>query len=1100
MVKDASGSTVEHAKVSVIEVGQNSVRQATTAADGSYQVLQLPVGNYKVTVEQTGFQKAETEARSLNIGQALRLDVTLEVGQFTQTVEVDTQASGVETVSSTLGASVTERPIVDLPLNGRNALDLALLQPGVTPTNEGSFYAGTTGNATSSGGFNISGGRNDSITYLLDGGLNNSGLYNDIVYNPNPDTIQEFRILTSNYGAEYGRNAGGIISIITKSGTNELHGSIFDFLRNDALNANSFFSNAQGQPREILKRNQYGFSVGGPVVIPKVINGRSKLLFFGSYQGQKQVQTQRSGQVSVFTPAELAGDFSRSNDAGTGPSPTLVSFLQSHPGYQPNPALASQGILDPTKFDAIAQNYIKAGLIPRSSTGFLFPRANGTNDSDEATGKIDYIASDSNRLSVTLGGAHNPIVSAFPSSNIVGYPSLDNIRRYFLNANFTSVLTPTLLNEFRATAQRQNRLRSAPAVTAPTAADLGVGITPDNPTGPPNVFFSSGLSIGFSLYGPSRVANNTYQFSDTLTWTRGRHTFKTGFYVSPFQDNTVFDFGVNGIYNFSGTNGQATRTGNDHADFLLGLPDNFAQYSEAPSNIRFTSYAGFAQDEWRIRPGLVLTLGLRYDYDTPRRDTQGRSFSFIYGQQSQRFPNAPPGLLFPGDKGAPTGANFPDRNNFSPRVGFAWDPTGQARTSIRGGFGMFYDVLKGDDLYQFNGVPPFAGSSYITFAPPVAGTVASPSPFGQPYAASGQPNSFPSRPPAQNIDFYSAFGPFNGYSIDPHLRTPYVYQYNVSVQQQLGHDLIAELDYVGNSAHKLTALVDANPMILGTTTRLLNTQPGARPDSYALPSQFINGANASYNSLQAGLQRRYSNVRYVGGVSFQASYTLSHSIDDASGFEQPNSRVAYYNHHAFRASSDQDVRNYVSLSGLWDLPFDKWFRRNRLTSGWAVNPIFTYRTGQVLDVNAGLALAADQPGPSGAGDANLVRPNLVGPVTYLNPRTTAGNAWFDSSALSVAGLSADSLAAVTDPSARTYGTLPRNALRGPSRTNLDLRVSKSTFLYRERVRAELIGEFFNVFNHAQFRNPDLGFYSPTFGEVTQTYDPRIVQLALKIYF
>lgn len=1084
VVKDSSDSTLRDAKITVTDADKNSSRSTVSSADGSYQVLQLPAGRYSVTVEHQGFQTTSTAAQNLNLNQSIKLDFTLEVGQVNQTVEVNTQASGVETVNATLGASVTSRPLVDLPLNGRNALDLALLQPGVTPTNEGSSYNTTTGNTNTTGGFSISGGRNDSITYLLDGALNNSFLYNDIVYNPNPDTIQEFRILTSNYNAEYGRNAGGVVSIITKSGSNSLHGSIFDFLRNDALNGNSFFSNAQGQPREILKRNQFGFSVGGPVVLPKLINGRDKLFFFGSYQGQRQVQTLRAGQVTVFTPAELRGDFSRSSDTGDGPLPSLSQFLQDHPAYQPNPALAAQGIIDPSRFDRVAGSYISRGLIPSSPSGFLFPRANGSNDSDEATGKVDYVPSTSQRLAVTLGGARNPVVTPFDGPNITGYPSLSNLRRYFANVSLTSVFTPTLLNELRISAQRQNRLRSAPAATAPLASDLGVNITPDNPTGPPILSFSSGLSLGFSGYGPSRIANNTYQFSDTLTWTRGRHTFKGGFYYSPFQDNTVFDFFVNGQFTFAGTNTQSIRTGNDRADFLLGLPSVYSQYSEAPSNIRTASYAAFFQDEWRITPRLVVTLGLRYDYDTPRRDTQGRSFSLVYGRQSQRFPGAPPGLLFPGDSGAPTGANFPDRNNFSPRFGFAWDPAGDGRTSIRGGFGVFYDILKGEDLYQYNGIAPFAGSSYITFDPPAAGAPATPSPFAQPYQVAGLPNPFPSRPPPRDLNFYDAFGPFYGYSVNPRLRTPYVFQYNLSLQRQLARNLIAELDYVGSSSRKLTALVDPNPFVPNTGLRLLNTQPGARPDSYALPTQFINGSNASYNSMQAGLQKRFS-----AGVSFQFSYTWAHSIDDASGFEQVSSRVPYYNHRAFHASSDQDIRHYVSLSGLWDLPFDKLFGRNRLTQGWSLNPIFTYRSGQPLDVNAGLVLQPDQPGPSGAGDANLVRPNIVAPIAYLDPRRTGG-AWFSPASFSTAGVDAQG----------NYGTLGRNALRGPSRTNLDLRVSKSTFLYAERVRAEIIGEFFNIFNHAQFRNPDLGFNSGTFGVISQAYDPRIVQLALKVYF
>ncbi|MBC7926142.1 MAG: TonB-dependent receptor [Bryobacteraceae bacterium] len=1094
VITDKTGASLQNAAIRISNTGTAETRTAATDENGAFQFQQLPVGRYEVIAEQPGFRTSKAEPLNLGINQSAKVDITLEVGDVTEVLEVNTSISGVETLVSALGASVTSRPLVELPLNGRNALDLALLQPGVTPTNEGSLYASTTGNANSTGGFSVSGSRNDSITYLLDGGLNNSFLYNDVVYNPNPDTILEFRILTSNFSAEYGRNGGGVVSIVTRSGTNDMHGGMFEFLRNEALNANSYFSNQLGQPRESLKRNQFGFTLGGPVVLPKVYDGRQRLFFFGSYQGQRQAQVQRSGQVQVFTPSELAGDFSRSNATGEGPPASLVDFLQNRPWYQPDPALAAQGVLRRDRIDAVSSRFIGAGLIPSSDTGFLFPRASAVDNRDEGTGKFDWIPNQVHRLSVTLGGSRNPLTLPFDGANVAGFPSVASMQRYFGSVNLTSVLSPAMVNEARVTAQRQNRLRSSPGADLPVPAELGIATTPDNATGPPVLLFSSGMTTGFSGYGPSRVINNTWQFSDTLTWTRGRHTWKGGFSYSPYQNNSVFSFFVNGQYSFTGMNGQAVRTGNDRADFLLGLPDYYYQYSEAPSNIRMGSYSAFLQDEWRVHPRLVLTLGLRYDYDTPRRDSQGRSFSIAYGQQSRRFPLAPPGLLFPGDEGAPDGANFPDRNNFGPRFGLVWDPRGDGRTSLRAGFGVFYDILKGEDLYQYNGVAPFAGSTYITFDNSVAATTTStPSPFAQPYAVSGVPNPFPSRPPEANLNFYEKFGPFYGYSVDPNLRTPYIYHYNLSLQRQLLAGLVAEASYVGNNSRKLTALVDPNPFVPGTASRRLNLQDPARPDSWALPTQFINGANANYNSLQTSLQKRYASLGSLGSLQAQISWTWAHNIDDASGFEQVSSRVPYYNNRQFRASSDQDIRHYVAISGIWDLALDKVFGRNRLTQGWALMPIFTYRTGQPLDVNAGFSLATDQPGPSGAGDANLVRPNLVNSVLYLDPRTSGGT-WFDTSALSTEGLEV-----LRTPSG-TYGSLGRNALRGPARTNLDLRVSKSTRFLRERLKADLILEGFNVLNAAQFRNPDLNFNSGTFGVISTTYDPRILQAAIRLSF
>ncbi len=1112
-ITDQQGAVIQGAKVTVTNTGTQVSRETVADREGVYQVLALPIGSYRVSVEHPGFRKAVSQENRLEINQALRVDLVMEVGPTAETVQVEALTSAVETIGSTLGQSVTSRPLINLPLNGRNMLTLALLQPGVTETNPGS-----------PGLFSVAGARADSVTFLLDGGNNNNLLNNLFVYNPNPDTVAEFRLLTSNYSAEYGRNGGGIVSVVTKSGTNDFHGSAFEFVRNEDFNANSFFNNRDKLPREILKRNQFGVTAGGPVLIPKIVNGKDKLFFFAGYQGQRLVRQETTAAVTVFTPAELQGDFSLSNATRDGPDRGVVRFLQANPFFQSNAAQAARGIIDPTRINSVAQKYISNKLVPTSATGELKSQGGRTDDFDELTWKVDVVPSSKDRIGITLGSARFPTLLPFSAVNVSGYPILGNNHRYFGNITYTRVFSPTLLNELRFTAQRINTLQAQPGRKLPTPAELGIGVTPDNATGPTRLTFDRGESVGFSPQGPTSLVNNTYVWSDTVSWQRGRHNYRFGFNFSPYQNNTVYDFYVDGNFYFSGlpANG-GIGSGNDFADFLLGLPDEYLQFGEAPSDIRSKSFYGFAQDEWRVAKGLTLTFGLRYEYSQPKIDTRGRAFSLKLGQKSTVFTKAPVGLLFPGDRGAPFGANFPDKNDWAPRFGFAWDPKNNGKMSLRGGFGIFYDILKGEDNLQFNGQAPFFGFSDLTFDELSRNPSVEVNYMTQPYRAAGVTNPFPSRPPAKDIDFDdNGFLPFGGggvYFVDPHLRTPYTYHYNLSLQREIVHNLTAEASYVGSSSHKLTALTDANPFILGTTRRLFNVQPGNDNFSFSYLDEFRNIANANYNSLEVSLLKRVSTTRFFGTSYFNLSYSYGHGIDASSGFRNRNSRVPYYNWKQFRAATDFDIQHRIAFSGGWDLPFDRAWASGprRLTQGWSLYPIVTYRSGFPLDVYAGLSRRRTRPGPSGAGDPNLVRANLVGSsvVTFdpkaprrLNDQT--GNFYFDPANFSRAGLDATCLPCATNPALRTYGTLPRNAFRGPARTNFDLAVGKTTPLVSERLAMELRVEFFNILNTAQFAiaptsfassaNPTTTISSGLFGQITDTYDPRIIQLAVRFTF
>jgi outer membrane receptor protein involved in Fe transport len=1106
VVTDPSGSVIPKAKVTVTNADTKAKAETLAGEDGAYQVLLLPIGNYTVSAEAPGFRRTMTDPQKLEINQALKVDLKLEVGATTETVQVEGNASGVETVSATIASSVTANQIANAPLNGRNAMDLALLLPGVVPAN-----TTTPGTGAGAGSFSIGGGRPDSITYLLDGGENNDLLSNGLVLNPNPDAIEEFRIFINNYNAEYGRNAGGIVSVVEKSGTSTFHGSAFEYIRNGAFNANAFFNNQAGLPRDTLHRNQFGGTLGGPVVMPGLPRSSNRLFFFTSYQGQRQKNLTSTSKVNVFTPAELTGDFSHGNATLTGPDTKVVSFLQKFPYFQPNPTLAAQGIIDPTRINTVSQNYIKAGMIPTSGTGNLISQGASQDNRDELHGKIDAIITTKDHLMVTLGASRNPTLNPFATANVSGFPDNYFVNRYSGTVAYTRTFSPTLINEFRFSAQRNALKNAIPATSLPTATKLGINQISDDPTGPPNLSFTS-LSTGFSVQGPTTEFDNTYNWSDALTWVHGRHSLKTGFNYTPFQNNTLYDFYVNGTYFFYGTGG-GSYSQNDLADFLMGLPDEYYQAPRAPSNIRTYNVAGFLQDEWRVKHNLTLTLGIRYEYNSPKKDLQGRSFSLIPGQQSTRFTKAPLGLVFPGDANTPVGSNFPDKNDWAPRFGLAWDPKGDGKMSVRMGFGVFYDILKGEDNLQFNGQLPFFAASDLFFNPLSANPTAPATNLSDPFGNLGLKNPFPSTAPPSNLDFAAAgYLPVGGggvYYVDPHLRTPYVYQYNLSIEREIARGTKASAAYIGSSSHKLTSLIDANPMVLGTSTRLLNTQPGVAAGTFTYADEFENVVQAHYNSMALGLTKRQAESK-LGSFTYQVSYTFGKSIDNASGFRQGSSRAPTYDWGQFRGVSDYDVSHYVSVYTIWALPFARHSTSmaGKILGGWNLTPDFSYRSGLPLNVKAGLSRNATRVGPSGAGDPNLVQANLVSPITFLSPETYAaastgrvGNFYFDPAAFERASLVAlyNSGAAATNPALRTYGTLGRNAFRGPDLTNINLQLRKETKL-TERVSFQLAADFFNLLNHTQFNNPSTTITSSLFGQVSSTQSPRIIQLSARFVF
>ena len=1167
-VQDQQGAVVPGVKIKVTNTATNISSDTTTDKTGFYQVLDLPIGTYTIVASHEGFRTLQRTTAPLEINQSLRADLRLEVGAPSEQVLVEGQVEGVETVNPTLGQSVTARPIVNMPLNGRNVLSLALLQPGVTEDNPDDTSA--------TQGFNVGGGRTDSVTYLLDGGINNDLLGNEVVYNPNPDSVAEFRILTSNYTAEYGRNGAGVVSVVTKSGTNSFHGSAFEFLRNTDFDANAYFNkdplfNPVPLPRNNLKRNQFGGTFGGPLV-------KDHLFFFTSYQGQRQTQTFVQPVQTVFTTAELQGNFSQAVtlngttlggatcSASTGcPDPNVDAFLRTNTWFAPANYAVNCVVSNPstwqncatiTNIDPAAQAYIATGLVPSSASGTLFPAAGGTDNNNELTVKIDYDINQKDKVTGTVGGFRNPYVLPFGrgvgySSTVVGFPSSTELKTYFLNIAYTRSVSPTQLNELRLTAQRHNSLSDKPVTNLGSGASLGFGLLSDLFNGPPLITFDNGLGFGPDQSGPATEIGDTYAIADTFSWVRGVHALKFGGGFSDYQQNTLYAFFTDANLSFTGIGAGGYGTGNSFADFLVGAPNGLFEGPNAANNIRSKATYGFAQDEWRVRPNLTLTLGIRYEYSSPKLDTEGRSFSIVPGVQSTKFPFAPLGLVFPGDPGAPRGTNFPDKKNFAPRIGFAWSPGSGTKTSIRGGIGIFYDVLKGEDNLQFNGAPPFYSEVAVGYAcfQPVLSTCPTGNPIEPPFTTSGSPiyaspwqnsatpisNPFPSPPhPDPTVVFNPATGgeflPFGGaasglYFVDPHLHTPYVYQYNLSIQHELARNLVAEFNYVGSSSKGLTSLQDINPFDLSTLNtnpaRILNEQNlnsslvtfcnllSSYPSSCPFAGselEFKNIAFGNFNSFEASLTKQNGENRYFGNTYFTLAYTYGHSLDNASGFRNRDSQVPYYLPNVFYGSSDFDVTNRVTFSGGWDLPFDKAWADGpkRLVKGWSLYPIFTWRGGFPLSISSDLSTFNNSdPGPSGAGDGYLANVDSApgfSKITITNPKTHSGY-YFNPAAFAPI---ADSYNP-NDP----YGTTGRDFFRGPGRTNLDLALAKTTSI-TERVNFELRLEAFNALNHTEFANPDVTPTSATFGQITSTtlgvnpltelQTQRILQIGARLTF
>jgi outer membrane receptor protein involved in Fe transport len=1096
-VKDASGAIVSGATITLTNTQNNISKTLISGTDGSYLFTLVPVGSYRLMVEQKGFRKYVQEGIVLQVNQQAKQDVSLQVGSAQEVVDVTENVTQVDTVSATLGSVETQKRIVDLPLVERDTFQLGLLQAGVFAPDP---------DDNSGNPFSVSGQRSESLTFLLDGVDNNDFLGNNNVVDPNPDAVEEFKILTNNYGAEYGRTSGGVINQVLRAGTNSFHGNLFEFFRNDDLNARNYFQSA----RTRFDRNIFGGTFGGPI-------RKDKTFFFVSYQGARRIEGQPAPVLEVLSPAERGC---------TSPTPGCVGTVAdfSEVGSQlfdpttGNPYPNNQVPINPI----IAQYISKYLPLPNLNDGSNNFSANpiGRTQDDQGIVRIDHRFSEND----SIYGSYivDDKRENFPNGNSSGgsVPAgsgySDAIRNQHTAITWLHTFNAHVVNEFIFGANRAASLNAKPADTTSPSALGFTNVNPDDPAGAaPPIMFSNTFTLGPPSGGPTTLHDVTFHWQDNLSWTKGHHDMKFGTDIRRVRNNFRFDFYNNGSFDFA--NFSSPFTGDGFADFVAGFPDNYFQFSRAVYGIRTSSFDFYGQDSWKVLPRLTLDLGLRYEYNTPQTDPHKEIIGFFPGQQSTKYPQAPTGLLYPGDPGTPgPGLLAPDKNNFAPRFGFSWDVLGTAKFVMRGGFGIFYDIEDGALNLQFGGQPPFGDVSNLNYFG-FDGTV---DPIADPF------NAF--APGTQNPYPFNSVGTFFvpkvsfAFVVDPHFRTPYSENFNYGFQYQLTKDTLIEAYYVGSLGRKLITSADVN---YPQTSILMNqynnfgftnadcaralagcNDPNDPDSSLTNVGQLLtdhsNGVSESHE-LQMTLDKRFG-----GGFNLRAAYTLAKTIDVQSGFRARSSQQTDPTNINFdRGLADFDATHRLVLSGTWEIPWDKPFRKGnsflrKLTEGWQLNGIAAFQSGAPFTIysNDDQSMLA----------SGLDRADLIGKTHTFNPRTlrtfnssclnqqTTGNFYFDPTAYDCLNVTEGGTIPLF-----SFGNSGRNTVRGPGINNVDLSAFKNIKL-SERVSLQFRTEFFNAFNHTQFRisgnsSTAIGFHD-SFGQVTEARDPRLVQFALKLSF
>ncbi len=1153
LVKDPVGNVVANAHITVREIGTGMAQQTHSNAKGYYTLPVLPVGRYELEVEAAGFESYERKDIVLDTNAALTLDVGLEVGRDTQTVSVTDNPLHVDTVSTQLGEVIGGRQMTAVPLNGRSFTDLLSLQPGVAPsTTIGASTVQDVGatildpsGTLNPGTISVNGQRETANYFNVNGSDAEEDVNAGTAIIPNLDAIAEFRIVTSNFDAEYGEFSGGQISVITRSGDNKFHGSAFDFLRNTDLDARNYFSPTRGAYRQ----NQFGGTLGGPV-------RRDKVFFFTDYQGTRQTQGIDTGEISVPSNADRTGDLSDFVDSngntlltGTVGGPYFANLLTQKLGYpvqQGEPyyvngctqanAQAGQCVfgnahIPQSAWSVPAQRMVEYIPAPNTANGFATSAFNQTLRDDKAGARVDantrwgmlsayYFIDDFN--------LDNPYPTAQSGASVPGFNALTTGRAQLLALSATKAINSTTVNEAHV-----SYLRDITNLGQPEGG-RGVSLVSqgfENANGSPSIVAldpkgQSVENLNFNGYSTGAAANeliqanNTYQTADTFSKVLGNHTMKFGgeFHADQVNAHPIAQF--NGSFVFSGT-----ETGVDFADFLIGVPSQYNQSQLNPFYAR-NKYVGlFAQDSWHALPSLTLNYGLRWDRIAPWSEKYNQISTFEAGAQSVVFPGAPAGILYPGDPGIPNTLAPVSHLGFSPRVGLAWSPesdSGSAlgkllgsrgTTSIRASFGNFYTAIDALSISVLAANAPY-GTTYSSPAPPLFATpfvgAANGQNYGQPFPYTFAPLNSSRSHPDGNID-WSTYEPISGIpGYDIHNRTPYTEEWMLSIERQAGPDTVFSASYIGTSSHRQRVLIEPNfgnpalclslsqpnEVVPGTLTCGANGEDtvyypigGGQVDGTRGPL----GPNFGSNALQSTIGRANYNAlelsaRHTSGrLEFSAAYTYSKSLDQSSNIGE---EVNPFNPALSYALSSFDVTHNFVFSYEYQLPVDRLIHPNRLSRGWSLSGITRFASGFPVTMTNNGDNSLIGTNPNGVNNSSIDEPDYSGGPLHLsrNPRVNLNN-YFNATAFSMNALG-------------TPGNAKRRFFHGPGADNYDMAIAKNLPITEGKSLLFRV-EAFNVFNHTQFNGPgsvDGNIGSSTFGDAIGAAPPRILQGALKFNF
>jgi hypothetical protein len=1061
-VTDPTGAALAHAKMSAANQATGEANHVETNDVGDYIFPDLPPGTYKLACQVPGFQTLEQAGIVLEVDRRERVDLHMKIGEVKQVTEVQGSVTTVDTLSAAVKEVVDTHRMDDLPVNGRNALSLQSLLPGAIQMGSGSAASGIALNTNLV--FSVNGARPDQSAYILDGGLN-MDMYNNVpAAFPNPDTLQEFSMLQNSYSAVSGRNAGAVVNMVTKSGTNRLHGDLYDFFRNSDMDSRNFFS-ASVSP---LHRNQFGGTVGGPALLPHY-NGRDKTFYFFAFEGTRQRLGTTNSSTVVPSALEQQGNFSQSFLHGK-----LISVAPPSSVTAANPSgTPYAGNLVPTAaLDPVALNFTKAFIPVPNSPGnvYSYNLSVPTND-NQVVGKVDHSFSNANRFYLRYFwddtfNVQNTVLPAFNSQN-------DWVTHNGTISD-THIFSPRLVNVATATVARNTFIRS-PVVTNP-ANFAALGCLSCVPLSPPSVPTDWAVSIagGLGLRIPTNFFSYmmNYQFVDTVSWTLGNHFVQFGGDIARVRRNGREYFQKEADFAFNGL-----RTGNSgygYADFYLGAAASVYQNSPISSlQYKWTPFL-YLQDDWRVSHQLTLNLGVRWEPYMSIRDGYGENAAFRPGEQSKVYPLAPLGYVFPGDPGIAPGV-VPNRyDRFSPRVGLAYDPFGDGKTSIRAAYGIFSDTLV---LVSLNSNPTDQPFSYglTTYNVPLS------NPYVNNPAQLQLLESYQRPTTAAQRAAWPFYLPLQVISMNPSFTSGYIQQWNTNVQRELPGKVVLTVGYLGNKGTHLHVNEQLNPSIYIPGQSTTGNVDSRRIYQGFQTVESIQATGfSSYNSLQVSWNRRFEH-----GFTFLGSYVWSKAIDLSSTDGNSglgNQASDPFNWDRDKALADFNIKHRFVTSFIWDLPF---FRKSNsfehaLLGGWQVNGILTLQSGFPFNVTAGVERSF-----SGVG---LDRPNLLGPVASYDNQSDGSKIarYFDTSAFAL-------------PALGTFGTAGRNILIGPGLANFDAGFFKQIPLSESR-RFEIRWEVFNTLNHPNFLNPTASYSSSNFGRILSARDPRIMQLAAKFYF